>query len=375
MRAPTPKLQILWTSGGIAVRVKLKGVNTVRKRLADGTFRTYHYYRVTGEKLEGKPGTAQFLASYTKAQQTTVQRAKGTFNDLVRAYTGSVEFAELAASTQAEYKRMLTKAEPRFGSMPIKALDDQRVKEDLLEWRDEVVRASGKREGDNRLTTISAMLSWAVDRGKLKTNPILGFKRLYSSDRSEILWLEGHIRAFMTVAPLEMQRALILALHTGQRLSDILRAAWTNYNGKTLRIRQSKGNVVVTIPCTRALKAMLDAMPRDAAVILTSTTGKAWKKRHFSDQWKQASDAAGLQNLHFHDLRGTAITMLAEAGCTVPEIASITGHSLKTVTTILEKYLSRTAALAEAAIDKFENAAATDFANRLQTGRIADPDV
>jgi hypothetical protein len=28
-----------------------------------------------------------------------------------------------------------------------------------------------------------------------------------------------------------------------------------------------------------------------------------------------------ITDLHFHDLRGTAITMLAEAGCTVPEIA------------------------------------------------------
>lgn len=349
------------------MRVKLKGVNTVRKRLADGTFRTYHYYRATGEKLEGKPGTAQFLASYTKAQQTTVQRAKGTFNDLVRAYTGSVEFAELAASTRAEYKRMLTKAEPRFGSMPIKALDDQRVKEDLLEWRDEIVRASGKREGDNRLTTISAMLSWAVDRGKLKANQILGFKRLYASDRSDIIWLEAHIRAFMAVAAIELQWALIVALHTGQRQGDLLSVAWTNYDGHALRIFQSKTQIWVTVPCTKALRAMLDGMPRVATVILTSTTGKAWKKRYFANQWKEASDSANLIDLHFHDLRGTAVTMLAEAGCTVPEIASITGHSLKTVNTILEKYLSRTRALAEAAMAKFENAPATDFANRLQT--------
>ena len=182
------------------------------------------------------------------------------------------------------------------------------------------------------------MLSWAVSRGKLTANHILGFKRLYSSDRSDILWLEEHIRAFMAVASLEMQQALILALHTGQRLSDLLRVAWTNYDGKFLRIRQSKGGVVVTIPCTKA--------------------------------WKEASDAAGLVDLHFHDLRGTAVTMLAEAGCTVPEIAAITGHSLKTVTTILEKYLSRTKALAEAAIEKFENAPATDFASRLQTGPV-----
>jgi hypothetical protein len=46
--------------------------------------------------------------------------------------------------------------------------------------------------------------------------------------------------------------------------------------------------------------------------------------------------------------------MLAEAGCTIPEIAAITGHSLKTVTHILETYLSRTRALADAAIVKLD---------------------
>ena len=48
-------------------------------------------------------------------------------------------------------------------------------------------------------------------------------------------------------------------------------------------------------------------------------------------------------------------------------IASITGHTLQSATRILEKYLARTAALSEAAILMFENAAATAFANQLQT--------
>jgi hypothetical protein len=46
--------------------------------------------------------------------------------------------------------------------------------------------------------------------------------------------------------------------------------------------------------------------------------------------------------------------MLAEAGCTVPEIAAITGHSFKHVTHILEVYLSRTRTLADAAIIKLD---------------------
>lgn len=59
--------------------------------------------------------------------------------------------------------------------------------------------------------------------------------------------------------------------------------------------------------------------------------------------------------------------MLAEAGCSVPEIASITGHTLKSMHGIIERYLARTATLTTAAIEKFENASSTDFANRLQT--------
>ena len=59
--------------------------------------------------------------------------------------------------------------------------------------------------------------------------------------------------------------------------------------------------------------------------------------------------------------------MLAEAGCTTPQIAAITGHSLKTVPSILDRYLARTRVLASGAVARFENASSTDLANRLQT--------
>jgi len=71
--------------------------------------------------------------------------------------------------------------------------------------------------------------------------------------------------------------------------------------------------------------------------------------------------------LHFHDLRGTAVTLLSEAGSTSQQIATITGHSLRTVHRILERYLARTSGLAEQAIFNFENSRRTKFANQLQT--------
>jgi integrase len=63
---------------------------------------------------------------------------------------------------------------------------------------------------------------------------------------------------------------------------------------------------------------------------------------------------AKITGLTFHDLRGTAVTRLAEAGCSHAEIAAITGHSMRDVAAILDKYLARTDKIALAAIAKLE---------------------
>lgn len=283
---------------------------------------------------------------YGAAEQTLLDRHSGTINGLIRDYTLSPEFGKRAESTQKEYRRMLTKVEAKFGDMPLAALEDPLVRQDFMSWRATVARTSGDREADNRLSVVSAMLSWAKENGRVFGNHVAGFRRLHSADRSELVWLPEHIEAFMKVAPVEMQRALILALHTGQRQGDLLRLTWGNYDSFIISLRQGKTGRGVDIPCTKALARMLDELDRDAAVILTTKTRLPWKARYFKAQWEAASKAAGISNLHFHDIRGTAITMLAEASCTTPQIAAMTGHSLKTVTTILDRYLARTRVLA-----------------------------
>jgi integrase len=367
------------------VRANLEGVFPTYKTLKDGSRRTYWYHRATGRRLNGDPGSAAFIADYAAAEKLMRDRHAGTINGIIRSYTLSVEFEQkLAPSTQAEYKRMLTKAEAEFGNMPIAALDDPRVRRDFLDWREKVARASGQREADNRLSAISAMLTWGVDRGNIVANHLKGFKRLYHVDRSEIIWLPEHISAFMKVAPIAMQRALILGLHTGQREGDILRMPWSAYDGNQITLRQGKSRrggktaPLIHIPCTAALRRMLDGMDRVSPLILTTKTGQSFKARYFGRLWEETTIKAGLQTvtlpgadepveLHYHDIRGTAVTLLSEAGCTPQQIATITGHSLKTVHRILERYLARTRGLAEQAIFNFENSPRTKFANQLQT--------
>jgi integrase len=69
----------------------------------------------------------------------------------------------------------------------------------------------------------------------------------------------------------------------------------------------------------------------------------------------KACQRAGIVGLTFHDLRGTAVARLASVGSNEAEIATITGHSLRDVCSILDSHhLHRDPALGESAIRKLE---------------------
>ena len=340
---------------GKNVRVRLRGINTVRRYRKDRSFALYHYHRATGRLLVGEPGSAEFIESYAVAERTLRDRVKGTISDLVRRFEASPVFEDMAETTRKEYQRKFKAIERKWGTAPIAAFNDKEFRKDALDWRDEVAKRA-RREADNLLSALARLGAWAFDRGEVDRNVLDDFPRVYHSNRADKLWLPGHVEAFMRIASPEMKIALMLAMHTGQRQGDLRRLTWSGYDGERITLRQSKGKKLVSIKCTTALRTMLDALAENkkGVVILTTPSGRAWSKRYFSDHWHAASVAAGIKELHFHDLRGTAITMLAEAGCTVPEIAAITGHSLKHVTHVLETYLSRTRQLADAAIIKLE---------------------
>jgi hypothetical protein len=63
----------------------------------------------------------------------------------------------------------------------------------------------------------------------------------------------------------------------------------------------------------------------------------------------------GIDQLTFHDLRGTTVRRFAIASCTESEIAAIADHSLKEVSEILDRhFLSRDNVVGENAIGKLE---------------------
>ena len=210
-----------------------------------------------------------------------------------------------------------------------------------MAWRDRLAANSGRRQADYAWSVLARVLSWALDRGLVAANPCTHGGRLYRGDRRENIWTTADEAALLERAPAHLHLPLLLALWTGQRQGDLLRLPWSAYDGTHIRLRQGKTGARVVIPVGAPLKAALDAASKRSPIILTNSEGKPWTSDGFRASWGKACKAAGVVGVTFHDLRGTAVTRLAVAGCTEAEIATITGHSLRSVRAILDThYLS-----------------------------------
>jgi integrase len=335
------------------VRVVLKGIHKVKARLANGETKTYFYAWRGGPQIKGRPGTPEFIREYHEAHASMRQPRAGTFMTIIARFKAASEFTSLAQSTRRSYLNYIKLIEDEFGDLPLGALTDRRVRGEFKDWRDRF--SNTPRKADFAWTVLARMLSFAKDRGIIAVNPCERGGRLYSGSRRDKIWSEENIASILSVAPKEIQLALMLAIWTGQRQGDLLRLPWSAYDGSHIRFQQSKTGRRIVMPVGAPLKALLDLTERRAPLILTNTMARPWTADGFRSSWGKLSGRAGIVDLTFHDLRGTAVVRLAIAGATVPQIATFTGHSLKDVEAILDAhYLGRDIQLAEAAVLKLE---------------------
>ncbi len=300
-------------------------------------------------------GTGTPIHTQSKGTAHVPESLGGEISTVVmRAIQRSDEFLSLAVRSRSDYVGKIRLIEKAFGDFPLSAMTDRRTRGIFKAWREQLALSS-RRQADYAWVVLARILSFGLDRGLVATNPCARGGRLYRGSRAEKIWTDADEAAFLERAPAHLHLPLLLALWTGQRQGDLLRLPWSAYDGRHIRLRQSKGGRSVIIPVGAPLKAVLDATPKHSPITLTTSDGKPWTPDGFRASWGKACKRAGIVGVTFHDLRGTAVTRLAMCGCTEAEIATITGHSLRSVRAILDThYLSRDPALAESAIRKLE---------------------
>ena len=115
---------------------------------------------------------------------------------------------------------------------------------------------------------------------------------------------------------------VLLALQTGLRRSELLAARWAGLDleRRSLTICDSKNGHSRLIPLTRDAVGILRGLPMKSDRLFPMTANA------FRLSWERLVKRAGVQDLHFHDLRHEAISRFFELGLSVPEVALISGH-------------------------------------------------
>ena len=323
-----------------SARTYPKGVWFQKKRLATGETVRYGYYgRGVGVVALGREGTPEFFITLGE----TVRREpdRNTVSNLIWRYKQSPEFGQLRPRTQADYRKLLDKVEARFGALSLRAMSDRQVTRHIFDWRDSMGKSP--RRADYAIQVLKALLSWGCRRGLIDHNRAQGVGRLHRGDRRESIWSEEQISAFRAAAPEPLRRALVLAIETGQRQSDLLGLRWSSVGPSIISLKQSKTGARVAIPISPDLREALSGRPReDDAHVLTTAAGQPWdsKGNGFRAAWRDACKKAGVRGVTFHDLRGTFVTRRLAAGWTSQEVAMCTGHSLRDLA-MLDTYADR----------------------------------
>jgi len=325
------------------MQVDLKGIHIVK---AKG--RTYYYAWRGGPRLKGEPGSSEFHESYNEAIENCRTPDTGRFRGVVTAYKASKQYGTLADSTKKEWARWLDRISDHFGDLRIAQFDrPEKIRPVIRRWR--AAWEDKPRTADYALQVLSTVLAYAVDPlGKIASNPCEGIKRLYTGDRSEIIWTDADIADFKAACAPEMADAVDLGAHTGLRLGDLIRLSWSHVGEDAIVLPTGKSGHrrEAIVPLYDDLRALLGRIPKRSTTILTSARHKPWTQSGLSSAVQRVKADAKWQarDLHFHDLRGTAATKFYVAGVPIRAIAEIMGWEEETVEKIIRRYVGRQAA-------------------------------
>ena len=279
--------------------------------------------------------------------------AKGTVAWMAAEIERSDEHREKPAKTQKEI-------EAAFEYLRGTPLGKFRMAEltgkDVRQFHRKVNDGKGVAFAQRIMKWLRFLLNEAVRDRQINASPMHRMRIERPPPRQEY-WTQEEVEVWIAHCAAEGRPSIALAVRIaydlGQRQGDVLRFQRSRYEEGEAIVQQGKTSAIVRIPALPELRAALDAAPKTSTYFVVSEeTRRPYKQDNFKHLCTKLIRGAGFTGKTFQDLRRSAVVRLAMAGCTIPEIASITGHSLARVEQILQTYLPRTTGLARQAIER-----------------------
>ena len=236
------------------------------------------------------------------------------FEDAARRYIEEISIHKKCYKDERS-KILLFIKEP-FGVYPINRISPHTINK----WKDNALKTLSGGSVNRKLDVISSMYTtFKKEWGYPVDNPVLQIRRPKIAAPRYRRLSDNEIRKLLTcnrTSPM-MKSIIEIALETGMRLSEILRAEHDKLDGNTLVIPIAKTEPRV-IPLTNKALKLLERAELPFKV----------SKWQVSKQFKKLCVGYGIKNAVFHDTRRNALTnFMKDHKLNVPETMKIAGHS------------------------------------------------
>ncbi|KPQ06157.1 MAG: Site-specific recombinase XerD [Rhodobacteraceae bacterium HLUCCA12] len=315
--------------------IRLTGIKVVTK---PGGKR--YVYRRVGQSLHPLPNLPEnhpdFLAAYAaagaKPERKRSRHAHGSIAALIEAYLGSPDYARMAPSSRAVWRRSLDRISQERGKGMLRDLRADHLRKDIRNFTPGAA--------SNRLKAWRSILRFAVDEGMIAADPSTGLRKPRGEVRPHRQWTADEIEGYRQHWPAgSPERVAFEVIYwTGARCVDAARLGWQMVDADGwLGYTQAKTKGPATCP-VRLLPAwaqsmaadhahFLAALPSDRLQWIVTRTGKPRSVQVLSHFISRAANLAGLaDDCTAHGLRKARAAELAEAGATASQIGAWTGH-------------------------------------------------
>jgi len=266
-----------------------------------------------------------------------------TIEDLVDKYYLSNDFKVLADKTKHDYQYcagvlLATEVdENTLSSTKISKMTGAKARRAYEQWLGRGIYQA------NAITSVARKVySFGMEMGYAESNPFSTYKRKTPHARNTV-WTKEQVVQFLDAAYADFKYRNIglivqMAYEWCQRVGDMrmLQFSSIDFDKSVLNLQQSKRRSVVHLPISLDLLEMLKQQAKDydfqsyVAPYPTPMRGKyaPYTMQRLSKVARRVMDLANLpDDLRISDLRRTGTTEMVEAGVSMGQIMSVTGHA------------------------------------------------
>lgn len=276
-------------------------------------------------RLDDAWGAAYLLSNADAAAHCAQPVSSKAFSEVAAEYLAQHRLRSDDTRTMQSQVRVLTAA---FGAVPVQDVTSRAIERWMATRLDQ--GASRATLNRNR-AALSVIFEWAIREGEHPgPNPIRAIRPFREGvGRTRYLTPEEAARLLMAASP-HLKTVLMLALHTGGRLGELLRLTWADVDLTagvvTFRKETTKARRTRHVPMSDDLRAFLACRQGRPDEPVCSYAGHPLK--FVTSSFHSACRKAGLgPDVVFHSTRHAAASFFVQRGGSIYDLQNILGHS------------------------------------------------